>query len=85
MAELGQRVSAAELTEWMEFFRLEPFGPEVESWRAGMIASVVANVNRGKGTKPYKPADFMLKPPERSREPPGLAAFRTLAARASRG
>jgi predicted transcriptional regulator len=30
-------------------------------FRAGIIASTIANVNRGKRKKPYKPADFMPK------------------------
>lgn len=29
--------------------------------RAGIIASTIANVNRGKGKKAYKPEDFMPK------------------------
>ena len=39
-------------------------GTEVEDWRAGLIASTIANANRDpkKRRKPYAPADFM---PER--------------------
>src|SRR5690606_3853501 len=60
VAELGQRMSSAELTEWMAFFGLEPWGTEVEDWRAAMVASVIANVNRDpKKRKPYEPKDFM--------------------------
>jgi len=60
VAELGQRMSSAELTEWMAFFSLEPWGTEVEDWRAAMVASVIANVNRDpKKRKPYEPKDFM--------------------------
>jgi len=28
-------------------------------WPAAMVASVIANVNRGKDTEPFEPADFM--------------------------
>lgn len=60
VAELGQRMSSAELTEWMAFFGLEPWGTEVEDWRAAMVASVIANVNRDpKKRKSYEPKDFM--------------------------
>lgn len=41
------------------YWLMEPFGPEIESLRSGIIASTVANCNRGKGTQPYKPQDFM--------------------------
>lgn len=86
MDELLGRISSAELTEWVEFFRLEPWGPEVEGWQAGMIASTIANVNRGKGVKPFKPADFMLALAERKPDTSAsLQAFRALAARPSRG
>lgn len=46
----------------MAFDALEPFGEEVASWRAGIIAAVLANVNRNpkKRPQPFQPADFML-------------------------
>lgn len=46
----------------MAFDALEPFGEEVASWRAGVIAAVVANVNRSakKHPQPFQPVDFML-------------------------
>lgn len=59
--ELLRRISSRELTEWMAFFSLEPWGTEVEDWRAGMVASVIANANRDpkRRRKPYEPQDFM--------------------------
>lgn len=59
--ELEQRMSSRELSEWMAFFSLEPWGCEVEDWRFGMLASVIANVNRDKKKqrKPFEPQDFM--------------------------
>jgi hypothetical protein len=42
---------------------LEPFGPSEDNWRAGMVASVIANVNRGKGTKAMTAEDFMKRLP----------------------
>lgn len=40
-------------------------------FRAGQIAAVVANVNRRKNRKPYRPADFFasLKPARREQTP----------------
>lgn len=59
--ELGQRMSSRELSEWMAFFSLEPWGCEVEDWRFAMLASVIANVNRDpkKHRKPFEPRDFL--------------------------
>jgi hypothetical protein len=45
--ELLNRVSSAELTEWMAYARLEPFGPHREDLRAGVIASVMATAPQG--------------------------------------
>ena len=43
----------------MAYTRVEPWGEEREDWRAAMVASTIANVNRGKSQKPFKPEDFM--------------------------
>ena len=59
VAELLSRVSAAELTEWEAFDRLDPFTRERDDLRAGIVASTIANVNRGKGKRAYTPKDFM--------------------------
>lgn len=61
MQELLARISSQELSEWMAFYSLEPWGTEVDDLRAGIIASTIANVNRDpkKRRKPYKAQDFM--------------------------
>jgi len=66
--ELLQRIDSRELTEWQIYFGMEPWGTEVDDWRAGMVASTIANVNRDpkKQKKPFEPKDFM---PERVKEP----------------
>ena len=50
------------MDEWQAFFTLEPWGTEREDWRAGVVASTVANVSRSKKQKAYRPQDFMPKP-----------------------
>ena len=60
MAEMLARVSSRELTEWGIFYGLEPFGEERADLRSGVVASTIANVNREKKQKPYKPEDFLL-------------------------
>jgi len=56
-----ERISSRELTGWIAFSQLEPFGSEMESLGHAITASTVANVNRGKGQKPYKVEEFMPK------------------------
>jgi inner membrane protein involved in colicin E2 resistance len=47
------------LTEWEIYAAIEPWGEERADLRAGIIASVIANVNRGKGQKAFTPQMFM--------------------------
>ncbi len=58
---LLKNISSRELTEWMVYYEIEPFGEERADLRSGIIASTIANVNRGKGGKAYKPSDFIPK------------------------
>ena len=54
-------MSAREFAEWQAYFRIEPFGEGMADLRAGIVASVIANVNRDakKRSQPYEPLDFM--------------------------
>lgn len=63
-------LSSRQLSEWMAYDRLEPFGEERADLRAGVVASVIANVNRGKKGKAYSPQDFTLKFGEQEAEEP---------------
>ena len=55
------RMSSAELTEWMAFSNIEPFGGDADYLGHAITASTVANVNRGKKGKKYEVADFIPK------------------------
>ncbi len=59
VAELLQRVSSRELTEWIAFSHLEPFGSEAGYVGHAITASTVANVNRAEGQKAFEYTDFM--------------------------
>jgi hypothetical protein len=52
-------ISSVQFAEWMAFSRLEPWGEDRADLRAGIVASTIANANRGKNAKPFKPDDFM--------------------------
>lgn len=58
------------LTEWSDFFGVEPWGFEIEWFRTGTVAALIANTaaNRRRGSKSFKPADFVPKLKGRSRE-----------------
>jgi len=61
VAEMLSRISSRELTEWMIFYGMEPFGNEAPYIGHAITASTIANANRKKGTKPIKPEDMMPK------------------------
>lgn len=61
VGELLARISSEELTEWMAFSDLEPFGDERADVRSGIVAATIANANRDPKRKrePFTPRDFM--------------------------
>ncbi len=48
-----------EFVEWMAFYQSEPFGEEANYLRAGIVASTIANCNRGEKQEPFSATDFM--------------------------
>lgn len=52
-------ISSAEFGEWVAYFTIEPFGARIDDLRMGTVASVIANVNRGKNTPAFAPLDFV--------------------------
>ena len=59
-AEMLSKMDSAELSEWIAFTGLEPFGVNIDLLGHAITASTVANVYRNpKKTKGYKPKDFM--------------------------
>lgn len=59
VAELQQRMSSREFTEWMAFYQLEPFGPWRDDIRIGVLgASLAPLLGDFKGARPT-PEMFM--------------------------
>lgn len=57
------------LAEWQAYYTLEPFGPPAQFWQAGLVTSMVRNVNRAKSSdKLSTPEDFM--PPAMTKTEP---------------
>jgi hypothetical protein len=75
-----QQISSNKFTEWMAFGQLEPFGPRQDDRRAGMLASVLANIYRAEGQEPYTERDFMPCTPENRPDESG-PDFRVLMAK----
>lgn len=76
MGQLLETISSAELTEWLAYDQIEPFGPQREDLRTGLICSTVANHSMSPPKKPVRASDFMLfaePQPNRSSKPVLLA------------
>ena len=52
-------MTSAQFAEWLAYGRIEPFGEERADLRAGIVASTIANANRGKTQKSFTPEQFM--------------------------
>jgi hypothetical protein len=52
-----RRLTAKQFYEWQVFASLEPFAPEREDIRTGLLVMVQANAHRKKGTKAWTLAE----------------------------
>ena len=60
MTELLCRISSTELSEWMAYDRIDPFGNARGDLQAGIVASTVANsMTKKKDGTQFNPVDFM--------------------------
>jgi hypothetical protein len=59
VAELQERMSSTEFSEWIAFYRLEPFGARRNDWGHAIVASVVYNMLKAKGSKDLTAEDFL--------------------------
>ena len=57
--ELLQRCDSRELSEWAAYHSIEPIGGIRGDLQTGIVASTIANVNRGKNSPAFSPSDFM--------------------------
>lgn len=60
MAEAQSRCSYREFCEWIAFDKIEPFGAVRDDLRIAQLCALTANINRGKGTRPFRVNDFMF-------------------------
>jgi hypothetical protein len=57
--QMLSEISSRDFARWMAYSRLEPWGEERADLRMGIVASVIANSNRGKNQKPFHASDFI--------------------------
>ena len=52
------KMDSREISEWMAYYSMDPFGEVRADYRMAMLACLTANINRGNG-QPFKVSDFM--------------------------
>lgn len=77
VAELEASLSSSEFTEWMRFYRENPFGTWRDNWHSAQIAALLFNANRGK-QQPMKVADFMFMSEAESKQKADLEMLAAL-------
>jgi hypothetical protein len=65
--ELEHDMGSAELSDWMDYYKIEPWGTWRDNWHAAQTAALIYNVNRGK-QKAVSTSDFMFVDPETARD-----------------
>jgi hypothetical protein len=67
-----RHISSHEFAEWMAYFTIEPFGDDLIDLQFSQLEALLANVNRSKKGRAFKPEDFLLrqvKEPEQPKTP----------------
>lgn len=57
--ELLARIDSGELSEWIAYYNIEPFGEERADYRQGITSWILANQWRDKSAAALKIMDFM--------------------------
>ena len=60
VAEMQERMTSREMSEWQAFDRIDPIGDERQDYGSALVAWMVASAFSGKGARP-KLEDFMPK------------------------
>ncbi len=58
VARAQREISSREFAEWMAYDRIDPIGRDRDDWRAVFLATLLANIHRPKGKRPYRLKDF---------------------------
>lgn len=73
--ELLNRISSKELTEWIIFAGVEPFGINAHYLGHAVTAQTIANTFRKKGTKAYELSEFIPKFEQKEQSVDGMLEF----------
>lgn len=57
---LLEQLDSVQISEWMAYANIEPFGSLAEDLRLGQTTAMIGNTHLKKGAKPFKAQDFSL-------------------------
>lgn len=84
VAEVESSMGSAELSEWQEYYALEPFGAWRDNWHSAQIAALLFNTNRGK-QQPVKSSDFMFIDAQTARDTQDQETLAFLSSKSKKG
>lgn len=80
-------MTSAEFAEWIAFHRIDPWSEYRDDLRMAMLATLTANINRGKGKRAFKVDDFIpsFDPPKKQQKVGNIARIMAFFCRATGG
>lgn len=72
VAELNARISSSELTRWMAFYEMDPWGSWRDNFHFARLCALYANSHSRKGDD-FKVQDFMYEDPDETHEKKQIA------------
>lgn len=61
-------IDSVEFSHWIAYHSIDPFTVDRSEYMLAMIASILCNVHRRKGSKVHKPHDFIINYGKRRRD-----------------
>jgi len=80
VADAQSKISRAEFLHWQAYYAKDPFGNERIDWLFGQLCCILANINRKKNSKSFKPKDFIPEWGKSSKRQTGRDMFMVLKA-----
>ena len=60
LKQLNAELGPGEISWWMAYYSIAPFGPDRDDLRQGITSAILSNQWKGKDDKPSQPHDFMM-------------------------
>ena len=72
--QLMSQLTSRQYTEWLQYYKCEPWGDQRADLRAGIISAAQWERHRTRGEEPKTPADFMPFTQQKKQSPDEIKA-----------